>query len=271
MRVANCKTVCREIDELNVGQDLSPSTSEHVQACEHCRAFYDNRFKLRSMLADLETIKAPPDFDFRVRARLANDTSGAQAGLFFGRRSFSIPVAALASLVLLLAIGLAFRSLLNAPNGATAVGSDAMPVEDKSIIVDKSSAPAEKQGLPESRKVAIDIGGQKTPKTPKLVVAPQRRIRASSTTVASQRSNDRLATREFSSLPASVVKQDQAIASLESPVFAVETSAEPLKLSLDYDTGVSRTISLPALSFGSQKALNGNAASPVKTSEKGVW
>jgi hypothetical protein len=68
-----------------------------------------------------------------------------------------------------------------------------------------------------------------------------------------------------------VVRQDDVIASVEtSPVFAVETSSEPLKVSLDYETGVSRTISLPTLSFGSQRTLAGSK-SAVKTSTKGVW
>jgi hypothetical protein len=90
------------------------------------------------------------------------------------------------------------------------------------------------------------------------------------TTVASQQASGRVATQEFSSSGASVVRQNDAVASLEtSPVFAVETSAEPLKVSLDYETGVSRTIFLPTLSFGSQRTLAGNPE--VKTPTKGIW
>ena len=54
-----------------------------------------------------------------------------------------------------------------------------------------------------------------------------------------------------------MIKKEEAVASLESPIFPIETSSQPLRLSLDYSGGVSRTISVPALSFGSERVLTG--------------
>ncbi len=260
MRAINCKTVCREIDESDIGQDLSGVAREHVQSCEHCRDFYDERRELRLMLGSLETVAAPSDFEFRVRARLATKDAGRSAGFFFGNRSFGVPAATVAALVLLLGAGFAFRSLMTSDNAITAVRSE-------SSDSNQANSDTAKQET-----VAITPKALKADKPAPDTVRQLRRPGTSfRNTVASQRTGSRLATQEFSTLGASVVKQDDAVPSLEtSPVFAIETSSEPLKLSLDYETGISRTISLPTLSFGSQRTLAGNS-SAGKTSTKGVW
>jgi hypothetical protein len=269
MRVANCKTVCREIDESSEGQDLSRSSREHFQGCQRCQAFYEGRRELRLMLANLETVEAPPDFDFRVRSRLANQKARPHAGFFSGSRSFGLPVAVLATLVLVLGAGFAFRTLMRTTTGTTAVGINA-PTENLSEVL--PAKPGKGEERQDTQKNNGEVANTAENETREPVRERKRSIRPLRNTVASQPPSSPLAIKEFSSMAASVVKQDEAIASLEtSPIFALEASSEPLKVSLDYDTGVSRTISLPALSFGSQPALTGRASSLVKTSAKGVW
>lgn len=269
MRTTNCKIVCREIDELDIGQDLSSVAREHVQSCEHCRSFYDGRRELRLMLGSLETVAAPSDFDFRVRARLANSEVASSKGFFFGNRSWGIPAATVAMLALLLGGAFAFRSLITGDtNSAVAVQPENPPTERINPNAGKKET------------VAVSSGSNSTNGDDRAIKADDhkadankevKRPRSLSSSVAAQRTGSRLATRDFSSLGASVVKQDDPVSSLEAPpVFAVETSSEPLRVSLDYETGGSRTISLPTLSFGSQRAIAGNS-SVVKTSTKGVW
>ncbi len=119
MRVAICKTVCREIEEAESGQRLSTSVTEHLGGCPECQSFYDERIKLRQLVASLETVAAPPDFDFRVRSRLANEKASAHAGFFFRNFSFGFPSIALATLVLMIGGVFALRAW-NAPtNSAT--------------------------------------------------------------------------------------------------------------------------------------------------------
>ena len=262
MRLANCKTVCREIDELTIDQDLSNFASEHVRGCKHCQSFYDERRNLRTLLAGLEPIEAPADFDFRVRARLASGEAERHTG-FLGSRSFGVPAAALASLVLLLAAGFALRTLMSSNTGTTAGGTSAA-IDRSTSELDKQKTVVQTPDAPPTRKEEV-VNSPETATRDRGRESLDR-IRHG---VVSSRSNNRVATRDFSTAQAEVVKQDDAVASL-FPVFAVETSSEPLKVSLDYETGVSRTISLPKLSFGSERAL-APSGTAVKTSTKGVW
>ena len=73
MKAANCVASCREIEEANVGQQLTEGATEHVRNCAKCRDFYESRLKLRQMVASLGTVEAPADFGFRVRARIATE------------------------------------------------------------------------------------------------------------------------------------------------------------------------------------------------------
>ena len=267
MRLANCKTVCREIDELNVDQNLSTFASEHLLGCERCQTFYDGRRNLRTLLAGLEPVEAPADFDFRVRARLASGEAERHSG-FFGSRSFGMPAAALATLVFLLAAGFALRTLTPSDNGTTAGGTQT--TVDQPSKVDQASTSNKQETVAQNDDRTDDAV------TPPDTVSTtngkgQRKERYRITQgIAPSRPGNRMATQEFSIEPAQVVKKDDAVASLETfPVFTVEASVEPLKVSLDYETGVSRTISLPTLSFGSQRALVPSGAT-VKTSSK-VW
>jgi len=272
MRVANCKTVCREIEEADHGQRLSTSATEHLGGCRQCQTFYDERSKLRQMVASLETVAAPPDFNFRVRSRLARDNANNHVGFFFRNFSIGVPSIALATLVLMVGGVFALRTWNAQTNSATALRtetSDANPPN----VVKSDQGPLAGKSEPTSTETkstataTTDEGGE----TPRPVSGPRKRNSLRSTVVA-VRSSSRVATKEFSSTPAPVVKQEEAVASLETfPIFLIEASAQPLRVSLDYDTGVSRTISVPTLSFGSEGTLTNGGSSLVKTSAKRAW
>src|SRR5687768_7389223 len=264
MRMVNCKNICREIEEANYGEALTASTMEHLAGCGHCHRFYDERRKLRQLVASLEPVSAPADFDMRVRSRLASYQNGARAGSLFANFTLGWPTLALASLVLVIGVTLALK-LLNSPANSN------VAVQDGS----KSTVQTPKQEVPiyvgnevvtnaGSRAGEQEAGGSiQRPKQPKK--------RSQPSSVASLRNGRRLATQEFSSSATPVVKKEEAIASIESsPVFQIEASPQPLRLSLDYSSGVSRTISVPSLSFGSERVLTGNG-SLVKSSSKGSW
>jgi hypothetical protein len=65
------------------------------------------------------------------------------------------------------------------------------------------------------------------------------------------------------------IRRDQFFAKSQTSPFSLE-AAEPMRVSVDYATGGSRTISLPAVSFGSQQVV-ASGASMVKTSARTVW
>ena len=81
----------------------------------------------------------------------------------------------------------------------------------------------------------------------------------------------RMVNKEFSSLPAPVIRREDSLASVGlSPVFPIGATYQSLKLSLDDSTGMSRTIFLPRISFGSQRVAAGGPQTGT-ISAKGIW
>src|ERR1043165_5258767 len=99
MKDTRCELVRRELEELTLNDEFSANAAEHLQACADCREFQRQQTKLRQIVGSLGTVSAPADFDFRLRARLANDSSSATYGQF-ARRAF-----ALATVLLIFAAG----------------------------------------------------------------------------------------------------------------------------------------------------------------------
>jgi hypothetical protein len=269
MRVANCKIVCREIEEADQGQSLTASVMEHLRACGQCRRFYDERRKLRQLVASLETVSAPPDFDLRVRSRLRNDGVGARSGFFFGSFGFGFPSLALATLLLVVGAIVGFR-FWNAPTPNAVTMQTASPETSAPDLLREPASSAEPAVTPTSDPRMLNTANGRTGEAVRSHRQLKKR-RLSRSTVASVRNRGSLATREFSSTGAPLVKSEEAVASLESPIFMIETSSQPLRLSLDYTGGVSRTISVPALSFGSEGVISGGSSSLGKNSPKGAW
>lgn len=261
----NCLASRHEIEEANLGQPLSESATEHMGGCAKCQDFYESRLKLRQMVAGLGTVEAPADFDFRVRARIASEQVGAPHGFSFGNLAIGFPSIALGTLVLLVGAGFAVRVWNSPTNSATAVRTEAPDVNQPNLVVEQNPSAEE---LIASRgnheELAVDAES-------KVRDAKKQRTQVRRS-VVSLRNKSAVATHDFSSAPAPVIKQEDAIASLEtSRVFLIEASSQPLRVSLDYAKGGSRTISVPTLSFGSERVLTGEGSSNVRTSTKGVW
>ena len=237
---------------------------EHLAGCGHCHRFYDERRKLRQLVASLEPVAAPADFDMRVRSRLASSQGGARTGSLFADFTLGWPTLAVASLVLVIGATLGLK-VLNSP----AHNNVAVQDQSKSVV----QAPNQEVPISVGNEVVTNAGSQMSEQEDggSIQRAKQPKKRSQLSSVASLRNRRRLATQEFSSSATPVVKKEEAIASIESsPVFQIEASPQPLRLSLDYSSGVSRTISVPSLSFGSERVLTGNG-SLVKSSSKGSW
>jgi hypothetical protein len=73
----------------------------------------------------------------------------------------------------------------------------------------------------------------------------------------------------MASTPARVIRPDELVAAGHS-VFPIEASPQALKVSLDNGRGSSKTVSVPGVSFGSQRVLTQNA-SPLLASSRGAW
>jgi hypothetical protein len=89
--------------------------------------------------------------------------------------------------------------------------------------------------------------------------------------VAIFRPRQSLVARDFSLSSGSVVRHEESVATADVPaVFPIDTSYQSLKVSLDDGSGTWRIISLPTVSFGSQRVLATGSLSN-QLSPKGVW
>ncbi len=266
MKVFNCAVSRREIDESSIGEQLSAAASGHLQDCATCRDFYESRLKLREMVSNLGTVEAPADFDFRVRARIAGERAGTSPGFSVGNWALGFPSIALATLVLLVGAGFAMR-VWNSPTENPSIVRTEAPLKNQpSPSVDLNSS-GRTQDVTASENGKHELLANDEGKGVRVNTMQQSTAAKS---VAFVRRN-RVSTRELSSASAPVIKQVDAIALDASPVFPIEASPQPLNVSLDYAKRGSRTISVPALSFGSEGVLTGEGSSMVRTSTKGVW
>lgn len=257
MKATNCRIVCREVEESEWGEPLHSEVIQHLQGCISCQDFYDERLKLRQLLGGLGTVEAPADFDFRLRKRIAADRSRALRRLFFVGWPFALRTVAVATAVLLMAAGLLFRAWQQRPN-------------NKMVSVQSPSAgtpqPAEQGSqevfaTPQSGKVPV-------PQTPHDA-RRERALAVAKRFEAASRRHSSAISKDFSSLSAPVIKRNDTPMAA-GPTFSIGASYQSFNLSLDDGSGVPRTISLPTVSFGSQRVLSRDG-SPVATSAKGVW
>src|SRR5260370_41100575 len=102
MEGIECRAARREIDQAEVNQQLSPQAAAHVTSCASCGEFKSERASLRELLGSLGPVTVPADFEFRLRARIAQQSGSPRA--FF--RSFTLSTPALAGLVLFAVIAL---------------------------------------------------------------------------------------------------------------------------------------------------------------------
>lgn len=249
MRKTACKTVSREIDELERGQEPGAMTRVHLQECGSCSEFYADRLKLQQMIGGLETVKAPGDFDFRLRARLANERGKSVSRFPTGVFGFGLPSVALAVIAILVGVGLFIRITTDSGTQSNSVAKSEIHQTSES----KATAP---KIAPE----VAEIKASETNKDSKMANSIQPSV------ALKDRSRNRKGTRTTSS----AVLRDTFLARTDSTaVFPLE-AAEPLRVSVDYATRGSRTISLPAVSFGSQQVL-AQGSSTMKTSARTIW
>ena len=248
MRKNICEAIQLELDELMLGDACSSATSAHLRECAECREFQDKQTKLREIVGSLGTVSAPADFDFRLRARLANESSSAASPWHFAfpRRGFAV-----AAVLLVFATG-AFlvRNLLNQP-----------AVNHEVATTDRPAATPAPQTSP-----AVEQNGPEKPEVPVFAAIPEKRpstIKNERSTPVVAKSKRPLVAEDFSSERAEVIRGTDAIGAFEA--IPLDASLQSFKVSLDDGRGNARTISVPAISFGSQRMLQtGNQFAPKR-------
>ena len=242
MRKTNCKLIRRELDELMLGEQWSAAATGHLRECAECREFNEQQTKLRQIVGSLGTVEAPADFDFRLRARLANDASSRPAIYWaFARRGLAV-----AAMLIVFAIGaVVVRNVLKQP--AT--------VEN---VAQRSQVQQPVQSADQAPAIVKDD------KKPEPVVAgvPPVTIRKISPAQADYKRRP-LSSFAMSSTRASVLNATGPAG--VSAAFPIDTSAQSITVSLEDGRGNAKTISVPTVSFGSQRIVqSGNQFAPKR-------
>jgi len=231
MRKNNCEVVRRELDELMLGEACSTSATQHLRGCASCREFNQQQTKLRQIVGSLCTVEAPADFDFRLRARLAQG-NGPSVYWPFARRG----LAAAATVVVFLMGAIVVRNVMKQP-----------------AIVDNNVAQQPQVHQPAK---------------PEEMTLPVKEEKKPEPVVASINNNDQPSVRksfrprgDYNKRPLATVDSSLERASLYngtepvgvSAAFPIDASVQSFKVSLDDGRGNARTISVPTISFGSQR------------------
>ncbi len=244
MRETKCELIRCELDELMLGDEGSVGATQHLRECGECREFYQQQTRLRQIVGSLGTVQAPPDFDFRLRARLANESSSAGFHLRAIQWSFGTKGVAAAAMLLVFVGGVVYvRNVVNRPGAIEMAVQNPEPVRP----APPATRPDENLAPEQTPAVAVD-------NTPRRVRGGDRQIsaRPKRTPVAI----------DFSSERASVLNSQR-----QSAIFPIDASLQSFTVSVDDGEGNARTISLPTVSFGSQRVLTNTN----RFTQKGVW
>jgi len=244
MRKNNCEVVRRELDELMPGEACSAAATEHLRECASCREFHGQQTKLRQIVGSLGTVEAPADFDFRLRARLAQ-SNGSSVYWLFARRGLAV-----AAMVIVFVIGVVVvRNVMDKPAEVDKVAQQpelpqsAKPEEVTPVVKEEKKQQQAVAGVIDTAPVI-----RKGDRRPQI---DYRKRSLSSIAISSTR--------------AEVINGSQPVA--VSAAFPIDASLQSFRVSLDDGRGNAKTISVPAISFGSQRMVqNANQFAP-----KRVW
>jgi hypothetical protein len=255
MSKTDCREIRRALDEIRLGARSSVATMQHLQTCVDCQNFHEKQTKLRQIVGSLGMVEAPADFDLQLRRRLANERSASAyrfpLGLWpVGMRAVTVG----AAVILMFAAFLLVRHVFT-------------PQLPDSRLAQENNR-KEEQPAPKTT-VALDSQPQEIRTTAPGNVAQEQsgQRQRGAIRVAGLRPRQSLATKDSASLPAPVFGRNQ---SFEAAPFTINASQEFLKLSLDDGSGVARTISVPRVTFGSQRVLTTNNVSN-QFAPRGIW
>ncbi len=243
MRKNNCEVVRRELDELTLGEECSTAATEHLRECVSCRESHQQQTKLRQIVGGLGTIEAPADFDFRLRARLAQ-SNGSSVYWPFARRGLAVAATVIVFLVGVVVV----RNVMNRPGPVNNVAQQ----PQTPVVPDITPPVGREEKKPEQTVAGVNQ------KSPTIIQRDGGRPR-----------ND------FRKRPMATV--DSALTRAEvingaapinvSTAFPIDASPQTFTVSLEDGRGNARTISVPTISFGSQRIVqNANQSAP-----KRVW
>lgn len=252
----NCQTCRAEIEELEAGSLLSESASAHVRVCPECWAFHDERQALRRLVGSLGPVHAPPDFDFRLRARIASaKTNGSQRSPWLSFLSSAPAIGLAAAFALLVAGFVIYRQMKSVPQAEGLARDTVVEQPEQRNNVQATNQPgSEVAGAGSTENV-------KNENPPVIVEEKHQRAgvrinpgrNAPQQTVAKA---PRIVSNDSAALAAREITPERpqpfngaTNAVVELPV---RSASQPVRISLDGRDGARRTVTLEPVVFGSQ-------------------
>jgi hypothetical protein len=242
-----CRDTRREIDELELGHRPSVQATTHIAACAACQQFQADRTSLRELVGSLEPVVAPPDFDMRLRARIAAEKYDNRRQPFFVRL-VSTPALAAAALFVIVA-GSVFW--ISRRPSIPAVPTNDSTIAKQSKVQTPTPATANQSGpqsvaVPPADGSDIDIASAGTNRG-----------------VHRNRGTRPVSSEQFDVRGTDVIRQT------ESDTAYVQS--RPVEFALQDERGKTRKISLPPVSFGAQNLVGSNRTDVKYTETSRVW
>ena len=235
-------------------------------------------------MRELETVAAPADFEFRLRARLSATANIRDKGGFFSRHfapsAPSIALAACFALTVAVTLYLS-RAQVTDTNGArlaerTMIEAEGPPRAAPQTLDGSNAADSAvlKSVVAVERTDKVQ-GSQPAAGTSRRLIQPARNADA---VLEGARAEGARKTSDFVVGPAGVVKSpalgmDNISGEQPSITIPVRISMQPVKVLLRDERGASRVVSLEPVTFGAQdfvKRAGGEKSAPLPSKE-GVW
>ena len=243
----------REIEQSDLNQRLSEQALVHVESCLPCREFHAERARLRELVGSLEPVAAPGDFDLRLRARIAAERQTSARGSFFTRFAVSTPAIAVAALIVMLAASIVWFAQRGRNQASTTASVSPGAIDQTPAPADKSAATGKESSPPV-------VAGTNSPATTLTARASRGRDRNPFREVSGRSAVSRRAVApatDFYVTGADSIRQGEV--SFSAPV-------KPLVVSMQDVRGAKRRISLPPVSFGSQRLVDNRV--PVSSNSR---
>jgi hypothetical protein len=253
MNSSECRATRLEIEQSELHERLSDPALTHIGSCVGCRDFHGERTRLRELVGSLEPVVAPGDFDMRLRARISAEQNGGARVSFFQRLVVSTPAMAVAALLVMLAGSFVWFAQHQRDQQPSIAANNSGSTE-------QSLKPAAEAA---TTKTTSPVGESATNPPPE-VIAKGSRLESYRATGGSKSAGVR-APSDFYTKGAESVRQGEQRAgevSLRAPV-------KPLVVSLEDEKGGKRKISLPPVSFGSQRLVDNRT--PVSSNNSRSW
>lgn len=257
MKSRECRSTRQEIEQSKLHQRLSGAAARHIESCRGCREFQLERTRLRELIGSLEPVAAPGDFDVRLRARIAAERQQRTRGSFFNRFVVSTPAIAIAAVIVMLTGSIVWVAQHQRNQESTIASGTPAKTGPANTPVDK---PVENRDSNSPADAATTPGATLTAQVPR----GQNPYRDTSSRSVGARGPIGPAT-DFNVTRAESIRQGEqrdGEVSLSAPV-------KPLVVSLEDNSGTKRRISLPPVSFGSQRLVDNRL--PVSSTNNGSW